>query len=162
MSDGKLIALAPHAVDGGKIQRDVRQTLYKSRITFTGNLNQLKEVLSKGNTPLRLSTFRLLQVRLVYYAFYNFAFHNFAWSVPVRHLVYLKMLQCRAHVHSYSGFSYWCSLLSVNTCIIDSQQMLCAIYIGSEERRVDFCRHRQRGEPTLKLFKVSVRQRGVG
>ena len=43
----------------------------------------------KGNTPLRLSTFRLLQVRLVYYAFYNFAFYNFAWNVIVRHLVYL-------------------------------------------------------------------------
>ena len=42
-----------------------------------------------GNTPLRLSTFRLLQVRLVYYAFYNFAFYNFAWNVIVRHLVYL-------------------------------------------------------------------------
>ena len=38
-----------------------------------------------GNTPLRLSTFRLLQFRLVYYAFYNFAL-----NVPVRHLVYLK------------------------------------------------------------------------
>ena len=44
----------------------------------------------RGNTPLRLSTFRLLQVRLVYYAFYNFAFYNFAWNVQVRHLVYLN------------------------------------------------------------------------
>ena len=41
-----------------------------------------------GNTPLRLSTFRLLQVCLVYYAFYNFACYNFAWNVIVRHLVY--------------------------------------------------------------------------
>ena len=53
-------------------------------------------------------------------------------------------LQCRAYFHSYSGFPYWCSLL-----IINFQQMLCAIYIGSGQRRVDYCRHRQRGEPML-------------
>ena len=62
-----------------------------------------------GNTPLRLSTFRLLQVRLVYYAFYNFAFYNFAWNVMVRHLVYLTSV-----FHNVS-------------LLMDLQQMLCAI-----------------------------------
>ena len=63
-----------------------------------------------GNTPLRLSTFRLLQVRLVYYAFYNFAFYNFAWNVQVRHLVYLKnAIYNVAHIFTVSFL-----MLSVN------------------------------------------------
>ena len=93
----------------------------KCKVVRTGTgatctpIRLLLHVATCGNTPLRLSTFRLLQFRLVYYAFYNFA-----WNVPVRHLICLKNVTYNvAHIFSYSGFPYWCSLL-----VIDFQQML--------------------------------------
>ena len=89
---------------------------------------------SIGNTPLRLSTFRLLQVRLVYYAFYNFAFYNFAWNVIVRHLVYLTSV-----FHNVSNLcTVILDFIPGVLCWWTSTECYARFLEGSDGRRVDF------------------------